>query len=69
MTAKPVTKWDLLSEEDRRGLERTTCGVECTGCGEPLITEADFAQHFILYNRTYLNIGYCPVAGPKGQRW
>jgi hypothetical protein len=45
-------------------MERTPLKVPCSGCGLLLATEADFARHFILYDRTYRNLGYCPVKGP-----
>ena len=60
-----VTKWDMISTEEQESLKKTRLSnTNCTGCGKPLPTEAAFAQHFILYNQQYLNIGYCPAKGP-----
>lgn len=60
-----VTKWDLISAEERILLERTPLKVPCTGCLLPLETEADFAKHFVLMRKSptefYLNLGWCPV--------
>jgi hypothetical protein len=64
-----VTKWDLISEETREALEGAVCNLSCPGCGVLLVTEAEFAKHFRLYNPAYLNLGYCPVKGPGEQRW
>lgn len=61
-----VTKWDLISESERQSLEKTPLGKNCSGCEEPLLTEADFARHFLLYNRRHRNVGYCPTTGPRG---
>lgn len=61
----PCSKWDLLSDSEKRAYENTTLtkegtAVECTGCGEELTTEADFAKHFVIDNLHYLNLGHCP---------
>lgn len=60
-----VTKWDLISAEERASLERTPLSVPCSGCNTPLETEADVAKHFVLMRRSpneyYLNLGWCPV--------
>jgi hypothetical protein len=57
-----VTKWDLLSAEERDSLENTSCGLNCAGCGMTLATEADFARHFILTRGLqYRNLGDCPL--------
>lgn len=64
-----ATKWDLLTEKERSALERVPfrdfAGQpgKCSKCGMTLFTEADFAQHFVLYDRTHLNLGYCPFGG------
>lgn len=66
MRAVSVTKWDLLGEEEREGLDATPFGdggQVCMGCGEVLPTEGAFARHFHLYDRKYKNLGYCPVKG------
>ncbi|MEU8327327.1 hypothetical protein [Micromonospora sp. NPDC048839] len=59
----PVTKWDLLPENVREALDAQPLGINCSGCSEPLPTEGAFARHFVLYDRQYLNLGYCPVKG------
>jgi len=56
-----VTKWDLLTEDERRALENTPFEGECYYCQTPLKTEAEFAQHFIVPNTQYRNLGWCPV--------
>lgn len=33
---------------------------QCSGCGEVLATEADFAKHFPVPDERYRNLGYCP---------
>lgn len=75
-----ATKWEILearrdeylaqAEDVQRmldGLEKTNCGLTCGGCGEYLRTEKDFAQHFIIPDTRYLNLGNCP--NPKGRRY
>lgn len=42
------------------GLENIKLNVPCTGCGEVLETEKDFAGHFMVPDERYLNLGYCP---------
>jgi hypothetical protein len=42
-------------------LKRLDCGIRCS-CGKLLQTEWDFADHFIVPNERYLNLGNCPVA-------
>jgi hypothetical protein len=34
---------------------------KCDGCGHELKTELDFALHFTIKDRRYLNLGDCPV--------
>lgn len=76
--SKGRTKWEILtarrmelrralSDMDRTlsGLENTTCGLTCSGCGTVLATEADFAQHFIVTDERYLNLGDCPNSKRK----
>lgn len=70
---KGRTKWEVLEarrmalrlelqkiDRDMAGLEQTTCGLICSGCGELLETEKDFAAHFVIPNEQYLNLGECP---------
>lgn len=49
---------DLLTHQ-LEGLENTPCGIPCV-CGVTLVTEADFARHYLLANPRYLNLGECP---------
>ena len=69
------TKWDILIERKNaakaeyerlareiHGLANTPCGLTCAGCGTLLVTEADFASHFIIPDENYLNLGGCPNA-------
>lgn len=62
-----TTKWDLISEDEREGFRNTPCNLNCTGCGELLATEADFAAHFVLADIRYKNLGECPRT-EKGKR-
>jgi len=67
------TKWQILErrryalrlalqklDKELTGLEGTHCGLTCSGCGEFLETEKDFASHFIVTDERYLNLGECP---------
>jgi hypothetical protein len=67
------SKWNILEERltakiaevqqmtrELQGLERTPFGRPCSGCGEFLSTEADFAKHFVIFDERFLNIGECP---------
>ncbi|MFF8629710.1 hypothetical protein [Streptomyces werraensis] len=56
-----VTKWDLINDDERAYLERTPFKHTCSGCGEMLSTEADFAKHFFVPDSKYPNSGWCPV--------
>lgn len=62
-TVMELTKWNLSTPEEQAALDRTKCGLPCAGCGTMLETEGDFARHFVLYNRVYRNLGFCPKAG------
>lgn len=53
--------------EQMQAMDRTRFGEACPGCDEVLETEADFAQHFLIPNETYLNLGRCPVVFAKEQ--
>lgn len=68
------TKWDVLAEEVNAlsaklaekeaylaGLDATPCGIICSGCDTLLVTEGDFARHFFVTDRRYLNLGWCPI--------
>lgn len=57
----PLTKWDLLSDEERVWATKTSFGQDCTSCGLVLETEADFARHFIVPDLRYFNLGTCPT--------
>lgn len=67
------TKADVLLEREREmrealtsaqreieGLQNTEFGRACSGCGEILETEWDFAKHFVIPDERYLNLGDCP---------
>lgn len=61
----PVTKWDLLGDAARAAYERMTIHADggpvlCAGCAEVLVTEADFARHFVIPDLRYWNVGDCP---------
>jgi hypothetical protein len=43
------------------GLKGTDCGLTCSGCGERLETEWDFASHFVIPDERYVNLGGCPT--------
>ncbi len=64
--AEPVTKWDLLGDDDREAydgmpLTDSEGGVlRCSGCDELLPTEGAFARHFVLPDLRYWNLGRCP---------
>jgi hypothetical protein len=67
------TKMDILGERAAflvreakaladyiEGLHNTPCGLTCDGCGTLLVTEGDFAAHFVIRDENYLNLGNCP---------
>lgn len=71
------TKWDVLIEQRDAAitelmkaqhalddLTNVSCGLNCSACGELLVTEADFARHFVVKEYDIklglLNLGYCP---------
>lgn len=61
-----MTKWDLISADQRAALEATPYGGNgCSRCGASFATEADFARHYIVPDARYLNLGYCPTRDPK----
>ena len=55
------TKADLISAEQLDALDRTPFGGSCASCGEILVTEGDFARHFLIPDERYLNLGECPM--------
>lgn len=68
------TKWQILNERvdnlieevsnltiELVGLSQTKCGLTCSGCGVVLETEKDFADHFVINDERYLNLGECPA--------
>jgi hypothetical protein len=62
------TKWDHLTETERVALDAIPLNIPCSGCGENLATEGEFARHFtLLYGPQYLNLGRCPVRGTRPQ--
>lgn len=58
---KLLTNWDLRSDEDRIWLQRTnlTFPTHCNSCGYWLVTEADFAKHYVIGDVNYPNLGIC----------
>ena len=69
-----ATKWDVLTarlaeaeakasqlRRELAGLDATDCGLRCSGCGEVLATEGDFARHFVVADVRFLNLGECPA--------
>jgi hypothetical protein len=57
----PYTKWDFLSDNERKDLELTPFNGSCSQCGIQLETEADFAKHYIISDIRYFNLGDCPT--------
>lgn len=59
---RPTTKWDLMTPEQRAGLDGQDSGVTggCSGCGADVSTEGRFARHFVLPDLRYWNLGDCP---------
>ena len=61
----PFTKWDFLSDFERKEYESITFSdgkQSCSKCGTDLATEADFAKHYIISDVRYFNLGDCPNA-------
>lgn len=55
----------LRTEADRLEAELISlagmrCELRCSGCGEYLATELEFAAHFLVSDERYLNLGDCP---------
>lgn len=75
-TGTRTTKWSYLTEQaaaleaqaaairaQLQGMDETLFGYRCTGCGELLATEGDFARHYTIPDTRYLNLGDCPNKG------
>jgi hypothetical protein len=43
------------------GMKGTDSNLVCSGCGDRLETEWDFASHFVIPDERYVNLGGCPV--------
>lgn len=56
-----LTKWDLSSDEDRRWMQATLLSrtVTCHTCDHPMVTEADFAKHYVVEDPDHPGLGYC----------
>ncbi len=76
-----LTKADLIAGFILDGLDNTPFGHEtdecpcnetifqhghCSGCGEVLHTEGDFARHYLIPDATYKNLGNCPKSDKTG---
>lgn len=56
----PLTRWDLESDDERKRLKRTRPGApECSSCGQPFKTDADYWKHYVIPELEYPNLGYC----------
>lgn len=55
----PVTKWDLITDRERDSLDRTPFNGNCGSCGEHLLTEGQFARHYVVPDLQYPNLGTC----------
>lgn len=67
------TKWQILEAKKARlrdelgaleaymaDLAETPFGYNCAYCKVELATEKDFAEHFLVPDGRYLNMGLCP---------
>ena len=61
LQGKLPTKADLVFPWWLEAADKMFCGLNCSGCGEYLETEGDFARHFYIPDIQYLNLGRCPV--------
>lgn len=50
------------------GLKDTPFGHRCGGCTTMLETEYDFANHFLIPDERFLNLGDCPENPHQGER-
>jgi hypothetical protein len=67
VAAPGFTKWDVLHAVERTMLDAMMFGdgtTECSKCGAELRTEGQFARHYVVSDRRYLNLGSCPVVPP-----
>ena len=56
------TKADHMTYEEKiEAAAQPFSGSGCDGCGKELNTELDFAAHFVIRDRHFLNLGNCPV--------
>jgi hypothetical protein len=66
-----VTKWDLIDRVERALLDATPTRahdgghIVCSGCGTELPTEGAFARHYIVPDRRFKGLGYCPARGKR----
>ena len=49
----------LEAQGDLNHLKYTACGLRCASCREYFLTELDFANHYLVPNERYLNLGNC----------
>lgn len=63
-----VTKWALSLDSERESMRGQAFGGACSVCGTTLATEADFAEHFVIRDSRYLNIGECDYAEEMSAR-
>ncbi len=77
-----MTKADLiagfaLDALDRTGFGSDDCPCEfgqstgnrhghCSGCGHIMLTEGDFARHYLIPDAQYKNLGNCPKSDKTG---
>lgn len=54
-----ITKYELMTRSERAHAHNDKFNGVCSGCGEHLETEADFAKHFVVSDWRYRNIGAC----------
>lgn len=63
----PITKWDLLGDEDRLAVEDAPMSPDNTevhcACGVDVSTEGRFLRHYVLPDLRYWNLGECPSSG------
>ncbi|SRR6266498_1180698 len=58
------------AREQLAELDAMTLDLPCSGCGEMLLTEGDFARHFEVADETFLNLGTCPGrTADRAARW
>lgn len=59
--ARLQAELDRINDDLQGGLANTPTfpGMICAGCHTILANERDFAQHFVITDRRYLNLGEC----------